>query len=57
MMAEEVISDGAHAPPGKPISECVHVDLEVDPEINYSLLHNNRELLNTLTLTKLVDEP
>ena len=56
-MAEEVFSDGAHAPPGKPISECVHVDLEVDPEINYSLLHNNRELLNTLTLTKLVDEP
>jgi hypothetical protein len=39
------------------ISDCIHVDLEVKEEINYSLLHNNRELLTTLTLTKLVDEP
>jgi hypothetical protein len=39
------------------IEDRIHVDLKVDPQINYSLLHNNRELLNTLTLTKLVDEP
>ena len=31
--------------------------MDVDPEINYSLLHNDRPLLNKLTLTKLVPEP
>jgi hypothetical protein len=40
-----------------PIAERIHVELEVDEEVNYSLLHNNRELLNTLTLTKLVEDP
>jgi hypothetical protein len=40
----------------RPITERIHVDLEIDDTVNYSLLHNNRELLNTLTLTKLVDE-
>lgn len=38
-----------------PIGDCIYVDLDIADEINYSLLHNNRELLNTLTLTKLVD--
>ena len=27
------------------------------PRVNYSLLHNNRELLSKLTLTKLIDGP
>jgi transglutaminase-like putative cysteine protease len=40
-----------------PIGERIHVDLDVADEINYSLLHNNRELLKTLTLTKLVQDP
>jgi transglutaminase-like putative cysteine protease len=40
-----------------PIGERIHVALDVDEEVNYSLLHNNRELLNTLTLTKLVEGP
>jgi hypothetical protein len=69
MMAEAATSDGTHVDPGKaiggatqakpglPIKERIHVDLEVEPQINYSLLHNNRELLTTLTLTKLKDEP
>jgi hypothetical protein len=35
----------------------IQVGLEVDDEINYSLLHNNRPLLNKLMLTKLVREP
>jgi hypothetical protein len=33
----------------------LHVDLDIDNEVNYSLLHNNRDLINTLTLTKLVE--
>jgi hypothetical protein len=37
--------------------QLIHVDFAVDPDINYSLLHNNRDLLNKLTLTKLVNEP
>ncbi|MGY8631150.1 hypothetical protein RAD15_01470 [Bradyrhizobium sp. 14AA] len=32
----------------------IQVDLEVPEEINYSLLHNNRPLLDKLTLTRLV---
>ena len=40
-----------------PISDRLHVDFGVEPEVNYSLLHNNRELLSKLTLTKLVDRP
>jgi hypothetical protein len=47
----------ARNPVRVPIRERVHVDFDVEPEVNYSLLHNNRELLNTLTLTKLVDGP
>lgn len=39
------------------IGDCIHVDLVVAEEVNYSLLHNNRELLSKLTLTKLVDRP
>lgn len=35
----------------------IQVDLDIDDEINYSLLHNNRQLLNTLTLSKLTAEP
>jgi len=40
----------------KPISECLHVDLKIEDEINYSLLHNNRELVSKLTINKLVNE-
>jgi hypothetical protein len=39
----------------RPMSEVLRVDLEVPEEVNYSLLHNNRRLLDALTLTKLVD--
>lgn len=39
-----------------PIGDLLQVDLEVDDEVNYSLLHNDRPLLSKLTLTKLVDE-
>jgi hypothetical protein len=35
----------------------IHVELDVADEINYSLLHNNRPLLDKLTITKLVREP
>src|SRR5436190_15187960 len=40
-----------------PINDCIHVDFNVESELNYSLLHNNRELLSKLTLTKLIDGP
>jgi hypothetical protein len=36
-----------------PVAELLQVQLDVPKEINYSLLHNNRSLLNRLTLTKL----
>jgi len=39
------------------INKLIQVDLDVDDEVNYSLLHNNRELLRKLTLTKLVEGP
>jgi hypothetical protein len=39
-----------------PIGKLIKVDLDIAPEVNYSLLHNNRELLKKLTLTKLVGE-
>ncbi len=35
----------------------IQVDLNVGKTINYSLLHNNRELLDKLTLTKLIPGP
>ncbi|MGY4442505.1 hypothetical protein [Bradyrhizobium sp. LM2.3] len=35
----------------------IKVDLGVAPEINYSLLHNNRTLLDKLTLTRLIQHP
>jgi hypothetical protein len=47
----------ARNPVRVPVRERIHVDFDVEPEVNYSLLHNNRELLNTLTLTKLVEGP
>lgn len=40
-----------------PLDQQIQVDLEVESEINYSLLHNNRPLLEKLTLTKLVRAP
>jgi hypothetical protein len=40
-----------------PMRELLQVQLEVDDEVNYSLLHNDRTVLNRLTLTKLVKEP
>jgi hypothetical protein len=36
------------------IDKLIQVDLAIDDAVNYSLLHNNRELLKKLTLTKLV---
>ena len=38
-----------------PINKVLQVDFDVDDEVNYSLLHNNRELVSKLTLTKLVE--
>lgn len=43
--------------PKAAINDRLHVDFDVEPEINYSLLHNNRELLSKLTLTKLISQP
>ena len=40
-----------------PIQSLLDVEVDIDEEINYSLLHNDRPLLNTLTLTRLVKEP
>ena len=40
-----------------PIGKLLQVEFVVDDEVNYSLLHNDRQLLNKLTLTKLVKEP
>jgi hypothetical protein len=41
----------------RPMSEVLRVDLDVPERVNYSLLHNNRRLLDTLTLNKLVEHP
>jgi hypothetical protein len=38
-----------------PINEVLQVGLSVPTEINYSLLHNSRRFLESLTLTKLVE--
>lgn len=43
--------------PNIDIGDCIHVDFDVESEVNYSLLHNNRELLTKLTITKLVNQP
>ena len=40
-----------------PMYELLQVQLDIPDEVNYSLLHNDRSLLDRLTLTKLVDEP
>jgi len=40
-----------------PVRKLLQVQLEVPSEVNYSLLHNDRPLLDRLTITKLVDEP
>ena len=40
-----------------PIDKLIQVDLDVGAEVNYSLLHNNRQLASKLTLTKLVEGP
>jgi hypothetical protein len=40
-----------------PMRELLQVQLEVPTEVNYSLLHNDRSLLDRLTLTKLVKDP
>jgi hypothetical protein len=37
------------------VSKPVHVEFEVESEINYSLLHNNGDLVKKLTITKLDD--
>ena len=38
-----------------PINKLLQVDFDVDDEVNYSLLHNDRQLVSKLTLTKLVE--
>jgi hypothetical protein len=40
-----------------PIGKLLQVEFDINDEVNYYLLHNDRELLNKLTLTKLVKEP
>lgn len=40
-----------------PMRELLQVQLDVPDEVNYSLLHNDRSLVDRLTLTKLVKEP
>jgi hypothetical protein len=40
-----------------PIGRLLQVEFDIEDEINYSLLHNDRPLLFKLTLTKLVEEP
>ena len=40
-----------------PMSELLQVQLEIPDEVNYSLLHNDRSLVERLTLTKLVKDP
>lgn len=40
-----------------PIRKLLNVDVDVEEEINYSLLHNDRPLISTLTLTRLVKDP
>jgi hypothetical protein len=39
------------------IDKLILVDLGIGAEVNYSLLHNSRQLLSKLTLTKLVEGP
>lgn len=39
-----------------PVGNLLQVELEIDEEVNYSLLHNDRALLRKLTLTKLVED-
>jgi hypothetical protein len=36
------------------INKLIQVDLDIEDQVNYSLLHNNRELVSKLTLTKLM---
>jgi hypothetical protein len=40
-----------------PINELLQVDFDIEDDVNYSLLHNDRQLLSKLTLTNLVKEP
>lgn len=49
-----VVSAGAATLPSR-IADALTVDVVVPPEINYSLLHNQRSAIRTLTLSKLVD--
>jgi len=39
------------------INKLLLVDLFIEDEVNYSLLHNNRQLVGKLTLTKVVEGP
>lgn len=38
------------------IGDLIHVEFDVESEINYSLLHNNGNLVSKLTINKLVNE-
>ena len=42
---------------GTPMAGLLQVQIDVPDEVNYSLLHNDRSLLERLTLTKLVTDP
>ena len=39
-----------------PIGDLIQVEFEIASDVNYSLLHNDRQLVEKLTLTKLVKE-
>ncbi len=41
----------------RPIGDTLQVEVDVEDEINYSLLHNARPFLSQLTLTKLAEHP
>lgn len=40
-----------------PINKLLQVDFNIENDVNYSLLHNDRPLVTDLTLTRLVKEP
>ena len=58
-VAASAVTDDAPVSTALPprIADALTVDVVVPSEINYSLLHNQRSAISTLTLSKLVDHP
>lgn len=61
-MHRAVISDlaketAAESPTPVPMRDCVEVQIAPFGELNYSMLHNNRDLFETFVIAKLVDVP